>query len=222
MRVRATTRSPARCEIQLKAGQKLTVFISDLAGKQSIELKIENLSENDLPEELLRLYADNPALLQQACKDTGWNIELLRARIEALPETPSGTATIEQGGLVIRESESERLMQNTTNVRITVDTEITDYNNRALGSEEAHYTSLAVDESLKVTATGRQTDVSTSVNTYTIDWGTADRSNYEVSEALGNLTVTPASATITTGSSEKPYDGTPISRNGSLLPSVEL
>ena len=222
MRVRATTRSPARCEIQLKAGQKLTVFISDLAGKQSIELKIENLSENDLPEELLRLYADNPALLQQACKDTGWNIELLRARIEALPETPSGTATIEQGGLVIRESESERLMQNTTNVRITVDTEITDYNNRALGSEEAHYTSLAVDESLKVTATGRQTDVSTSVNTYTIDWGTADRSNYEVSEDLGKLTVTPASATITTGSSEKPYDGTPISRNGSLLPSVEL
>ena len=42
-----------RREIQLKAGQKLTVFISDLAGKQSIELKIENLTENDLPEELI-------------------------------------------------------------------------------------------------------------------------------------------------------------------------
>ena len=97
-----------RREIQLKAGQKLTVFISDLAGKQSIELKIEKLAENDLPEELLRLYADNPALLEQACKDTGWNIELLRGRIEALPATPSGTATIEQGGLVIRESELRR------------------------------------------------------------------------------------------------------------------
>lgn len=202
-----------RREIQLKAGQKLTVFISDLAGKQSIELKIENLSENDLPEELLRLYADNPALLQQACKDTGWNIELLRERIEALPATPSGTATIEQGGLVIRESESDRLMQNLTNVRITVDTEITDYNNRALGSEEAHYTSLAVDESIKVTATGRQKDVGTSTNTYTIDWGTADRSNYEVGEDLGTLTVTPASATITTGSSEKAYDGTPLTNS---------
>ena len=80
-----------RREIQLKAGQKLTVFISDLAGKQSIELKIENLAENDLPEELLRLYADNPALLEQACKDTDWNIELLRGRIEALPATPSGS-----------------------------------------------------------------------------------------------------------------------------------
>ena len=202
-----------RREIQLKAGQKLTVFISDLAGKQSIELKIEKLAENDLPEELLRLYADNPALLEQACKDTGWNIELLRGRIEALPATPSGTATIEQGGLVIRESESDRLMQNLTNVRITVDTEITDYNNRALGSEEAHYSSLAVDESIKVTATGRQTDVGKSINTYTIDWGTADRSNYEVSEDLGTLTVTPASATITTGSAEKAYDGTPLTNS---------
>lgn len=202
-----------RREIQLKAGQKLTVFISDLAGKQSIELKIEKLAENDLPEELLRLYADNPALLEQACKDTGWNIELLRRRIEALPATPSGTATIEQGGLVIRESESDRLMQNLTNVRITVDTDITDYNNRALGSEEAHYSSLAVDESIKVTPTGRQTDVGKSVNTYTIDWGTADRSNYEVSEDLGTLTVTPASTTITTGSAEKAYDGTPLTNS---------
>ena len=225
-----------RREIQLKAGQKLTVFISDLAGKQSIEFKIEKLTENDLPAELLRLYADNPALLEQACKDTGWNISLIRGRIEALPGAPSGGAAsgganpsggaapsggatassdamIEQGGLMIRESESDRLMQNLTNVRITVDTDITDYNNRALGSEEAHYSGLAVDESIKVTPTGRQTDVGKSVNTYTIDWGTADRSNYEVSEDLGTLTVTPASATITTGSASKTYDGTPLTNS---------
>ena len=236
-----------RREIQLKAGQKLTVFISDLAGKQSIELKIEKLTENDLPAELLRLYADNPALLEQACKDAGWNISLIRGRIEALATTSSGGANpsggasasgdaapsggaasggatsggatasgdamIEQGGLMIRESESDRLMQNLTNVRITVDTDITDYNNRALGSEEAHYSGLAVDESIKVTPTGRQTDVGTSVNTYTIDWGTADRSNYEVSEDLGTLTVTPASATITTGSASKTYDGTPLTNS---------
>ena len=229
-----------RREIQLKAGQKLTVFISDLAGKQSIEFKIEKLTENDLPAELLRLYADNPALLEQACKDTGWNISLIRGRIEALSTTassgaasgsaasggaasggttPSGGATasgdamIEQGGLMIRESESDRLMQNLTNVRITVDTDITDYNNRALGSEEAHYSGLAVDESIKVTPTGRQTSVGKSVNTYTIDWGTADRSNYEVSEDLGTLTVTPASATITTGSASKTYDGTPLTNS---------
>lgn len=202
-----------RREIQLKAGQKLTVFISDLAGKQSIEFKIEKLTENDLPAELLRLYADNPALLEQACKDAGWNISLIRGRIEALTATASGDAMIEQGGLMIRESESDRLMQNLTNVRITVDTDITDYNNRALGSEEAHYSGLAVDESIKVTPTGRQTSVGTSINTYTIDWGTADRSNYEVSEDLGTLTVTPASAIITTGSASKTYDGTPLTNS---------
>ena len=151
-----------RREIELRAGQKLSVFLSDLDGRQSIELKIENLTENDLPEELLRLYGDNPALLEQACRDTRWNIELMRRLIEALPEDSSGTATIEQGGLVIRETESDRLMQDLTNVRITIDTEITDYNNRALGSEEAHYSSLAVDESIRVTATGSQTNVGTS------------------------------------------------------------
>ena len=199
-----------RREIQLKAGQKLTVFLSDRKGEQSIEFKIETLSENDLPEELLRLYGDNPALLQQACRDTGWNIDILRERIEALPDTPAGTAVIEQGGLVIRESESDRLMQDLTNVRITIDTEITDYNDRALGSEEAHYSSLAVDESIKVTASGSRTDVGKSINTYTIDWGTANRSNYEVAEDLGTLTVTPAPVTITTGSAEKVYDGSPL------------
>lgn len=202
-----------RREIRLKAGQKLSVFLSDQDGKQSIELKIENLTINDLPEELLRLYGDNEALLAQACKDTGWDIELLKKRIEALPATPSGTATIEQGGLMIRESESDRLMQNLTNVRITIDTEITDYNNRALGSEEAHYTGLSVDESIKVTPTGSQTNAGTSVNTYTIDWGSADRSNYEVSEDLGTLTVTAASATVTTGSAQKAYDGTPLTNS---------
>ena len=202
-----------RREIRLKAGQKLSVFLSDQDGKQSIELKIENLTINDLPEELLRLYGDNEALLAQACKDTGWDIELLKKRIEALPETPSGTATIEQGGLMIRESESDRLMQNLTNVRITIDTEITDYNNRALGSEEAHYTSLSVDESIKVTPTGSQTNAGTSINTYTIDWGSADRGNYEVSEDLGTLTVTAASATVTTGSAQKAYDGTPLTNS---------
>ena len=202
-----------RREIELRAGQKLSVFLSDLDGRQSIELKIENLTENDLPEELLRLYGDNPALLEQACRDTRWNIELMRRLIEALPEDSSGTATIEQGGLVIRETESDRLMQDLTNVRITIDTEITDYNNRALGSEEAHYSSLAVDESIRVTATGSQTNVGTSTNTYTIDWGSANRSNYEVGEDLGTLTVTPASATVSTGSAEKTYDGTPLTNS---------
>jgi predicted small lipoprotein YifL len=57
---------------------------------------------------------------------------------------------------------------------------------------------------------GVRTDVGAATNNYTIDWGTANRSNYEVSEDLGTLTVTPASVTVTTGSAEKEYDGTPL------------
>ena len=206
-----------RREIQLKAGQKLTIYLSDLEGKQSIELKIDNIAETDLPEELLRLYGDNPDLLRDACMDTGWDIEIMQELIDALPGIPSGTATIEQGGLVILESESDRLMQNLTNVQITVDTEVTDYNNRALGSEEAHYTSLAVDESIKVTATGIQTDAGKSTNTYTIDWGSANPKNYEVGEELGTLTVTPAFLTVTTGSAEKEYDGSPLTNSDAFI-----
>ena len=113
---------------------------------------------------------------------------------------------------MIRESESERLMQNTTNVRITVDTEITDYNNRALGSEEAHYTSLAVDESIKVTATGSITEVGSTENTYSISWDSADSSNYTVSESLGTLRVTAqkGAVTLTSASAEKTFDGTAL------------
>ena len=199
-----------RREIQLNAGQKLTVFISDQDGRQSIDLKIENLTENDLPEELLRLYGDNPALLEQACMDTGWDIELLQELIDALPDSSSDTAKVERDGLKIRETEAESLMRDLTNVRITVDTEITDYNNRALGREEARFTSPAIDDSIKVTATGSQTDVGESVNTYIIDWGGVNPGNYELGEELGTLMVTPAPVTVTTGSAEKAYDGTPL------------
>ena len=65
-------------EIELPAGKKLTVYLNDEDGKQSIEFRIEDMTEEEIPEELLRLYADNPDLRVQACKDTGW-IEVLGA-----------------------------------------------------------------------------------------------------------------------------------------------
>ena len=199
-------------EIELPAGKKMTVYLNDSEeDKQSIEFKIEDLSENELPEEVLRLYADNPALMEQACKDTGWDAQVLAGLIANLPAvSEENAAVVEQNGLQVDASSAEALMRDLTNVKITIDTDITDYSGRALGNEEAHYTGVHIDDSIKITATGSQTDVGESPNTYTIDWGGANPDNYIFDEELGTLTVTAAPAAVTTGSASKPYDGTPL------------
>jgi hypothetical protein len=51
-----------------------------------------------------------------------------------------------------------------------------------------------------VTATGSQKNAGSSPNTYRINWGGVDSSNYAVTENLGTLTVKPKGVTVTTGS----------------------
>lgn len=199
-------------ETQLYAGEKMTVYLSSGgANGQTIEFKVGKISESELPEEILRLYADNPGLLKQACADTGWNEQLLEQLIAGLPAvSESSAAVVEQNGLQVNETAAEDLMRDCTNVRITIDTQITDYNGRALGNEEAHYTGINVDDTIKITATGSQTDVGENVNGYEIEWGGANPGNYIINEDLGTLTVTAAPATVMTGSASKAYDGTPL------------
>ena len=197
-------------DILLNAGERLTVHLheEDESGS-TIDFIVETITEEEVPEDILRLYADNPALLEQACLDTGWDIEILQKRIEELPPDEE-RKTVEQDGLQVDEKGAERLMTELTNVRLTVDTRITSYYDRALGSMEAHFTPVRIDDDIKVKGTGSQTDVGESVNTYEIDWGRAKPSNYIISEDLGTLTVTPAPLSVTTESAEKPYDGTPL------------
>ncbi len=81
---------------------------------------------------------------------------------------------------------------------------------------------LASNESITVTTTGSQTEVGESANTYTIDWGTTNPDNYEVSDNLGTLTVNSNSTqiTLTAASDSKPYDGTPLT-NSSVTVNVD-
>ncbi len=195
-------------EIQLKAGEKLSVRLTDGEDDESIAFQIEPVSETDLPEELLRLSADNPDLLARACQDADWDQELILSLIAALPtETPD---RVEQSDLSMAPDDINRLMLDSANVRITIDSGINNYSGRILGQEEAHYNPVVLDPSIRVTATGSQTDVGESINGYTIDWGSANPANYVLSEDLGTLTVTPAPLTVTTGSASKEYDGTPL------------
>ena len=86
------------------------------------------------------------------------------------------------------------------------------YDGTPLTRADASISGLAEGESVTLTATGAITDVGTAVNTYTIDWGTANRDNYTVTENLGTLEVTASSAeiTFTAASASKSYDGTAL------------
>ena len=200
-------------EIELFAGQRLTVRLNNEDSRESIEFQVETMTVEELPDEILRLYAANPELMAQACEDTGWDPELLAERIAALPEIEGGTELVEQSGLMIPAQDEDALMIDSTNVRITIDSGITNYTGRALGSDEAHFTPVRIPSSVVITATGSQTEPGESDNTYEIDWGGTNPDNYILKEDLGTLKVLPLYegwVTLTAGSAEKVYDGTPL------------
>ena len=200
-------------EIRLYAGQKVSIVLHEEDNQQSLEFRVENMAVEDIPEDVLRVYAGNPDLLSQACADTGWDPAAIAQRIAALPAA-------DQAGTEEEADAAENLMNNSVNVRISLDTEITNYN-RPLGSDEAQFTPVHLDESISVKATGSRTDVGTSVNTYEIDWGRVNPANYVVQDEddLGTLTVLPAEkkaqtyddpVTVTADSVSKVYDGQPL------------
>ncbi|MBR0377869.1 MAG: hypothetical protein IJI04_05570 [Lachnospiraceae bacterium] len=190
-------------KIELKAGQKLTVWLSDEGEGKTIKYLVTKVSEKDIPEDVLRLYNDNPDLLEQACSDAKWSKKSIKDMIIELsekqssengkaPENIQSAANEEKYDLKIDKDRAGSLIKDSTNVRINIDTKITDYNDRPLGSEESHFTEIKVEDSIKVYATGSQTQVGESENTYRIDWGRVNKSNYIINEILGRLKVNPA------------------------------
>ena len=202
-------------EIMLYTGQRLSVRLSSEKGERSIEFEIETLPVEELPEDILRLYAENPDLKEQACRDAKWDPALLEECIAMLPEQTE--KTVLKNGLNVPTSAQDDVMRDSTDVRITIDTEITNYNSHALTGDEAHFTPVVIDPSIVITATGSQTEVGKSTNTYKIDWGNANPANYILSEDLGTLTVLPViedTVTIKADSANKVYDGTALEADG--------
>ena len=87
------------------------------------------------------------------------------------------------------------------------------YNGAALTNTEAGITGLVNGETATVTATGVIMNAGSAVNTYGIAWGTAKAENYEITENLGTLEVTPRTVTLTSASDSKAYDGGALTRN---------
>ncbi len=77
-------------------------------------------------------------------------------------------------------------------VTITAGSASKAYDGTPLTKDEASIEGLVNSETATVKATGSQTSVGSSSNTYSIDWGTTKKDNYTVTENLGTLTVTTA------------------------------
>ena len=116
--------------------------------------------------------------------------------------TANFTVTVVEGALTVNPIEATVVTSSAEKV----------YDGKALTSGEGYIDGLAEGDEVSVTGTGSITDVGSADNIYTIDWGSVNSGNYTLSEELGTLTVkvndTPI--TITAGSAEKVYDGTPL------------
>ena len=78
-------------------------------------------------------------------------------------------------------------------VQVTTPTQFKVYDTTPL-TAEGRIEGIVEGETATFTTTGSQTEVGNSENTYTLTWdGTAEKTNYTVSESLGTLTVTPQS-----------------------------
>lgn len=200
-------------DIPLKVGQRLTVYLYDENNKSgSIQYKVEKVSENQIPTQILRIYRDNRELAEAACKEAGWDIKTLEKLFEQLPaETAAGTT--EDGIVYPAGTDPDNMMQDTTNVRINIDTELEHSTNRALNKEEAHFTPIKIDPQIQIVTSASITNVGTISNDFTINWGTALEKNYNLTKEVGTLTVTEAPLTVTTGSAVKRYDGKPLTNS---------
>ena len=143
-------------------------------------------------------------------------------------QTDAGVSTNQITSFVIRDADGNDKTKNFTNVQ-TVDGTLTigkapitvttgsgskAYDGTELTNSSAGISGLLTAEgsSVKITSTGKITEVGSAVNSYVIDWGTVNPANYDLSEVLGTLTITFNNSPVNLNASSlsKVYDGTPL------------
>ncbi|MGI6634610.1 MAG: DUF7507 domain-containing protein [Christensenellales bacterium] len=97
-------------------------------------------------------------------------------------------------------------------VTITTGSGSKEYDGTALTESTVTIAGLVDGESVTLAATGSQTEVGSSTNTYSITWDNATAANYTVTDNLGTLTVTTSAVEVilTAPSDSKTYDGTAL------------
>ncbi len=74
-------------EIDVKAGQRVTVYLYNDRSVDSIMFVLEEITERELPEFLLERLRENPELLEKVCRETGWDKPwILGLREEDIPK----------------------------------------------------------------------------------------------------------------------------------------
>ena len=113
--------------------------------------------------------------------------------------TFSGVSEREQkiskdGRYLLTGTEDGKLTITPATLTVTTDSDSKVYDGNAL-TAPGSITGLVGDDTATFTVTGSQTDVGSSDNTYSIDWGNTKSSNYTVVETLGTLNVTAQNIT---------------------------
>ena len=81
--------------VEVCGGQRVSCYLySDITEERtSVEFELTDVSEEELPEFALQMLAENDALLDKVCEETGWDKDELLALVDALldPDTPTPT-----------------------------------------------------------------------------------------------------------------------------------
>ena len=81
--------------VEVRGGESVTAYLYDEAteDRDSIEFEVKEVPVEELPEFPLQMLAENDALLEKVCADTGWDKEELLTLVEALSDPDSPTPT---------------------------------------------------------------------------------------------------------------------------------
>ena len=107
--VHVTGRNPVTGEVKeedVSAGQTITVYLFNDRKTDSIEFRLTETAEKDLPRFTLRLLVEDDRLMERVCGDTGWSPDLIRYYYfggegtvpeETLPSQTAAAGTAEAG-----------------------------------------------------------------------------------------------------------------------------
>ncbi len=84
-----------RKEIDVYAGQRLKTYLYNDRDVDSIMFYVEDITEHDLPEELLEILREDPVLREKVCTETGWDepwiMGIQEKSLTPVPETSPET-----------------------------------------------------------------------------------------------------------------------------------
>ena len=174
-------------EQEVEAGERVRLLLAESAG--SSFLWKERVSEGEVPEEILRLFLHNMSFFVKACQDAGWNYLTLEQRMAGLWEEDD-MLLLENKGLWGKAEDVDKVVSSPVGISFVVDASGTSYAGRDLVDTEARFEQIELNPGLSVAATGSQTEVGSSSNTYAMNWAGEDPAFFRLAEDVGVLNVT--------------------------------